>query len=224
MIFPLAIAGISIAVSGFAGMPMVTAPPPQPHASVGVETFYRPPVRPHVITRPAAPRPSERRSAPHKAKPAPKPVQHHKAKPAHKSHPRRAVTVSLPTGAMMNTDRIYNGLRSMGLSPNAAAGVEGNIYQESHGNSYTPSPVGGGLFGLLVENGGSTTGGSVRVELGRLHNYIEQNGSVRDINAHAGNAKLAADHFCNNYERPGIPMLYNREIAAVYFAQITNGR
>lgn len=129
------------------------------------------------------------------------------------------MTATLPTGAFENAEAIYKGLLAMGLSTNAAAGVAGNIYQESHGNPGSPSGAGGGLFGETVANGGSTTGGSLTEQLQALAAYIAKNGSISDINAHASTPQAAADYFSDNYERPGIPDLSNREDAAEWVAQ-----
>src|SRR5512146_123728 len=197
MIIPLASAVLAATVGLSPLFPSTVQPsqPPAPAASYHIDgapplkVFKTPPTKPHAITPKPAHKPSAPRSAPHKAKPAPT--------------PRRVVTVTLPTGPMHNTAEIYHGLRALGLTHNAAAGVEGNIYQESHGDSYTPSPVGGGLFGCLVENGGSTTGGSVKQELRLLHKYIDRNGSIGDINVHASSPRGAAHYFSDNYEKPG---------------------
>lgn len=125
---------------------------------------------------------------------------------------------SLPTGPFDNAEAIYKGLLAMGLTPNAAAGVAGNIYQESHGNPSSASGAGGGLFGETVANGGSTTGGSLSEQLSALSKYIATNGSVADINAHASSPQAAAAYFSDKYERPGIPALSNREAAAEWVA------
>lgn len=135
------------------------------------------------------------------------------------------VTVSLPTGPMQHESAIYGALRGMGLSPVAAAGVEGNLYQESHGDPHIYSPVGGGLFGLTNENGGSPNGGSLPYELHKLNVYIAQNGSIADVNAHAtgstpeAQAASAARDFVLRYERAGIPAADTRMQAAVHFVQ-----
>lgn len=106
----------------------------------------------------------------------------------------------------------------MGLTPNAAAGVAGNIYQESHGNPGAGSSAGGGLFGETIANSGSASGGSLAEQLTKLQQYIAANGSVADINAHASTPTAAADYFSTKYERPGIPALSNREAAAQWVA------
>lgn len=125
---------------------------------------------------------------------------------------------SLPTGTFLNAEAIYKGLLTMGLNANAAAGVAGNIYQESHGNPSSSSGAGGGLFGETLANGGSVSGGTLQGQLVALQKYIQANGSIADINAHASSPTAAADYFSTKYERPGIPALSNREAAATWVA------
>lgn len=129
------------------------------------------------------------------------------------------MTTSLPTGAFANAEAIYKGLLAMGLSPDAAAGVAGNIYQESHGNPGAGNPAGGGLFGETVSNGGSASGGSLSDQLSALAKYISVNGSVSDINAHASSPSEAATYFSDKYERPGTPNMAARTAAADWTAQ-----
>jgi hypothetical protein len=108
----------------------------------------------------------------------------------------------------------------MGLSTNAAAGVAGNIYQESGGNPSVGSSAGGGLFGETLANGGATGGGSMTEQLAALAAYIKKNGSIADVNAHASTPEAAAVYFMQRYERPN-PALENepnRVAAAQYVA------
>lgn len=124
----------------------------------------------------------------------------------------------LPTGAFENAKAIYQGLLKMGLSTFAAAGVAGNIYQESHGNPHSSSGAGGGLFGETLANKGSVHGGSLDQQLGALKAYINANGSIGDINKHASSPRAAALYFSEKYERPGIPNNPVREAAAEWVA------
>jgi hypothetical protein len=125
---------------------------------------------------------------------------------------------SLPTGPFENAEAIYKALIAMGLNANAAAGVAGNIYQESHGNPATQSAAGGGLFGETVQNSGSTSGGSLTEQISALAAYIKANGSVADINAHASSPQAAATYFEQEYERAGLPDMSNRIDAAEWVA------
>jgi hypothetical protein len=119
-----------------------------------------------------------------------------------------------------NAEVIYKGLIAMGLSTNAAAGVAGNIYQESGGNPSVGSSAGGGLFGETTANGGSTAGGSMAEQLAALKAYIAKNGSISAINANASTPQAAAVYFMQNYERPNVALENeaNRVAAANYVA------
>ena len=94
-------------------------------------------------------------------------------------------------------------LRAHGASKAASAGVLGNIYQESGGNP------GIGLIQILGDRGGSLAS-----ELAKTLAYINANGSIADINAHAQSATSAAVWFSDRYERPGIPQIQTRIASA----------
>src|ERR1700722_13277314 len=127
---------------------------------------------------------------------------------------------SLPTGPFENAEAIYKGLLAMGLSTNAAAGVAGNIYQESGGNPSSSSGAGGGLFGEEIQNGGSVGGGTMTEQLAALAKYIAANGSIADVNSHASTPEAAAVYFMQKYERPNVALENeaNRVAAANYVA------
>jgi hypothetical protein len=97
-----------------------------------------------------------------------------------------------------NAQAIYTFLTGAGFSPNAAAGIVGNIEQESGGSPTAGSnPPGRGLIQILGD-----PGGSLAQELQRTMTYIKANGSVSDINAHASSPSEAALYFSTKYERP----------------------
>ena len=93
-----------------------------------------------------------------------------------------------------NAQAIYTFLTGQGFSANAAAGILGNIEQESGGNPESP---GGGLIQILGQ-----TGGTLAEQLAATMKYILANGSVSDINAHASTPQAAALYFSTVYERP----------------------
>jgi hypothetical protein len=93
-----------------------------------------------------------------------------------------------------NAQAIYTFLTGQGFNANAAAGILGNIEQESGGN---PGAPGGGLIQILGH-----VGGTLAQELTATMNYIRANGSVSDINAHASTPSAAALYFSTKYERP----------------------
>jgi hypothetical protein len=101
-------------------------------------------------------------------------------------------------GIPANAQAIWNFLIGQGFSNNAAAGIEGNIEQESGGSPTAGSnPPGAGLIQILGDPGGSLSS-----ELQKTMAYIRANGSVSDINAHASTAENAALWFSQKYERP----------------------
>ena len=102
-----------------------------------------------------------------------------------------------------NAQAIYKGLTAAGLSANAAAGIVGNIAQESSGNP-TAQEAGGTGYGLIQWTPGSASryGTTVAEQIPEILQYIASNGSVADINSHAGSASEAALYFSQAYERP----------------------
>ncbi len=93
-----------------------------------------------------------------------------------------------------NAKAIYSFLVGQGFSPNAAAGIVGNIEQESGGN---PQEQGGGLIQILGQSGGT-----LAEQLQATMKYIEANGSVQDINLNSPTPQAAALYFSTKYERP----------------------
>lgn len=113
-----------------------------------------------------------------------------------------------------NAQNIYQFLTSHGLSANAAAGILGNIEQESGGNpSAGGNPPGSGLIQQL----GYPTGTSLSAAEQNILDYIKGagGGSIADINAHASSPSAAALYFSQRYERPGIPNNANRQQSAI---------
>lgn len=97
-----------------------------------------------------------------------------------------------------NAEAIWHYLIGQGFSSNAAAGILGNMEQESGGNPRAGSnPPGAGLIQILGD-----PGGTLEQELGRTMDYIRRNGSVSDINTHASSPSAAALYFSTAYERP----------------------
>ncbi len=98
---------------------------------------------------------------------------------------------------------------SKGYSKAAAAGIVGNMKQESSLNVNEP----GG--GLIQGQGGRTSSGSLNQQLnGVLH---ELNTGYRGVASALKSAKTpeeAARIFSENFEKPGIPELQNREAYA----------
>lgn len=114
-------------------------------------------------------------------------------------------------GIPENAQTIYQFLISQGFNANAAAGILGNIEQESGGNPSAGSdPPGSGLIQQL----GYPTGTSLQAAMQDIITYVNANGSVQDINSHSTSPSAAALYFSEAYERPGIPDNSNRVASA----------
>ena len=107
-----------------------------------------------------------------------------------------------------NGKAIYSFLTNVGFTPDAAAGILGNIEQESGGN---PEEQGGGLIQIVGKSGGT-----LAEQLQATMQYIRANGSIADINEHASSPSAAALYFSTKYERPNAALANNanREASA----------
>ncbi len=103
----------------------------------------------------------------------------------------------------------------------AAAGIAGNIWQESQGNPEAVGSGGGGLIGFTPLPAGYVTGNpavDLQTQLEAILTYNQQWAQyIPALNA-ATSATQAADIYMNDFERPGIPAAANREAAAVAVA------
>jgi LysM repeat protein len=129
-----------------------------------------------------------------------------------------AVTCSATQGMVpANYAEIVSFLTAHGYTGIAAAGIAGNIYQESMGNPESVGSGGGGLIGWTPLPSGFVTGNpsaDLQTQLNALLTYNQQwSQFIPALNA-ATSATQAADIFMNDFERPGIPAAGNREAAA----------
>jgi hypothetical protein len=94
-----------------------------------------------------------------------------------------------------NAEAIYTFLTKNGYSDNAAAGIVGNIEQESGGN---PEEQGGGLIQIL-----GSEGGTLAEQLKAILAYNNQQGSnlISELNAQP-TPQAAALFYSNQFERP----------------------
>jgi hypothetical protein len=124
-----------------------------------------------------------------------------------------------------NYQTIVRFLIAHGYSSLAAAGIAGNIYQESKGDPEAVGSGGGGLIGFTPLPSGYVTGNpaaDLQAQLQAILTYNQQWAQyIPALNA-ATNATQAADIYMNDFERPGIPEAYNREGAAVAVAAACN--
>lgn len=120
-----------------------------------------------------------------------------------------------------NYGTIVDYLTAHGYAGIAAAGIAGNIYQESKGNPESVGSGGGGLIGWTPLPAGFVTGNpaaDLQVQLAAILTYNQQwSAYVPALNA-ATSATEAADIYMNDFERPGLPEAANREAAAIAVA------
>jgi hypothetical protein len=104
-----------------------------------------------------------------------------------------------------NAKAIWTFLTGAGFSDNAAAGIMGNIEQESGGNPMAGSNPPGS--GLIQQQG--DPGGSLSAELPKIVAYVKTYGSIADVNAHASSPSAAALYFSDRYEKPNAALANN---------------
>ncbi len=142
-------------------------------------------------------------------------------RPAAKSKP---ATLSCAGSSVMlpeNYAAIVSFMTAHGYTKFAAAGMAGNMYQESKGNPESVGTGGGGLIGWTPLPAGFVTGNpaaDLHTQLEAVLTYNQQWAQyIPTLNA-ATSATQAADVYMNYFERPGIPAAYNREAAAAAVA------
>jgi len=116
---------------------------------------------------------------------------------------------------------IVSFLTAHGYAKLAAAGIAGNMYQESKGNPESVGSGGGGLIGWTPLPPGFVTGNpaaDLRTQLAAVLTYNQQWAQYIPALNTATSATQAADIYMNYFERPGIPAAYNREAAAAAVA------
>lgn len=102
-----------------------------------------------------------------------------------------------------NAQTIYEYLTGHGLNDNAAAGVLGNIEQESGGDPTAGSKSAG--YGLIQWTGQANEASippTVSGQLPLIIDYIDANGGINLLNANSSTPSQAALFFSNQYERP----------------------
>ena len=122
----------------------------------------------------------------------------------------------------LNYATIVNYLVAQGYTAMGAAGVAGNIYQESKGDPESVGTGGGGLIGWTPLPAGYVTGNAVadlQTQLTALLSYNQQWAQYLPALNAATSPANAADIYMNDFERPGIPAAANREGAAAAVAQ-----
>ena len=120
-----------------------------------------------------------------------------------------------------NYQAIMAFLTKHGYTAMAAAGIAGNMWQESKGNPESVGTGGGGLIGFTPLPAGYVTGNpaaDLRTQLAAVLTYNRQWSQYIPMLNAATSATQAADIYMNDFERPGLPAAANREAAAAAVA------
>jgi hypothetical protein len=130
-----------------------------------------------------------------------------------------ATTVSCGSGGLLpeNVSAIVSFLLSHGYSHNAAAGIAGNIYQESKGNPESVGSGGGGLIGWTPLPAGFVTGNvsaDLQTQLAQILKYNQGWSQFLPQLMSAASPSAAADIYVTDFERAGIPAASTRETSA----------
>ncbi len=157
---------------------------------------------------PAATRPPP----PDSATPAPSASPGDTARPSG-VHCSASATGMLPD----NYATIVTFLVAHGYSDNAAAGVAGNMYQESHGDPESEGDGGGGLIGWTPLPAGLVTGNpaaDLQAQLEQVIKFDDQWSQYLPALNDASTPGAAADIYVTDFERAGVPAAGTREEAA----------
>ena len=121
-----------------------------------------------------------------------------------------------------NVTAIVSFLLVNGYSDNAAAGIAGNMYQESTGNPESEGMGGGGLIGFTPLPAGYVTGNpsvDLQTQLSAVLTFNQQWASYLPALNAAATPADAADIYVTDFERAGIPAASNREASAEAVAE-----
>jgi hypothetical protein len=166
----------------------------------------------------AAPSPAGKAAAPRAAS-TPRPSSA-KATATARSSSRAATTLScnLSDGMLPdNVTAIVTFLLAHGYSHNAAAGIAGNMYQESKGNPESEGMGGGGLIGFTPLPAGYVTGNpsaDLQTQLEAVLTYNQQWAGYLPALNDAASPADAASIYVTDFERAGIPAASTRDASA----------
>jgi hypothetical protein len=129
------------------------------------------------------------------------------------------VTCSATATGMLpdNYGTIVSFLTSHGYTGIAAAGIAGNMYQESKGNPESEGDGGGGLIGWTPLPAGLITGNvavDLQAQLEAVLTFNQQWSQYLPALNDAGTPAAAADIYVTDFERAGVPAAGTREAAA----------
>jgi Phage tail lysozyme len=124
-----------------------------------------------------------------------------------------------------NVTAIVSFLVANGYSDNAAAGIAGNMYQESKGDPESVGMGGGGLIGFTPLPAGYVTGNpatDLQTQLNAVLTYNQIWASYIPALNSAATPADAADIYVTDFERAGIPAAGTREASAEAVASACN--
>ena len=116
-----------------------------------------------------------------------------------------------------NVTAIVSFLLANGYSDNAAAGIAGNIYQESKGDPESEGMGGGGLIGFTPLPAGYVTGNpaaDLQTQLSAVLTYNQGWSQYLPALNSAASPSDAAYIYVTDFERAGIPAADTREASA----------
>jgi len=122
----------------------------------------------------------------------------------------------------LNYATIVNFLIGHGYTSIAAAGIAGNIYQESGGNPESGGAAAGGLIGWTPLPSGYSTGNpsaDLQTQLAGLLAFNNHLGAFLPALNAAATPAGAAYVYMTDFERPGFPAASNRENSAIAVAR-----
>jgi len=129
-----------------------------------------------------------------------------------------ALSCNLSDGLLPdNVTAIVSFLLAHGYSDNAAAGIAGNMYQESKGNPESEGMGGGGLIGFTPLPAGYVTGNptaDLQTQLEAVLTYNQQWAGYLPALNDAASPADAASIYVTDFERAGIPAASTREASA----------
>jgi hypothetical protein len=142
--------------------------------------------------------------------------------PSAAATPRATLTAAFScsaNGGMLpqNVTAIVNFLVDNGYSHNAAAGIAGNMYQESKGDPEAVGMGGGGLIGFTPLPAGYVTGNpatDLQTQLQAVLKYNQIWASYLPALNAAATPAAAAAIYVTDFERAGIPAASTREASA----------
>ena len=136
------------------------------------------------------------------------------------THAAAATTLSCNLSYSMlpaNVTAIVSFLLAHGYSHNAAAGIAGNIYQESKGDPESVGMGGGGLIGFTPLPAGYVTGSpsaDLQTQLSAVLTYNQGWSQYLPALNSAASPSAAASIYVTDFERAGIPAADTREASA----------